>query len=80
MTGNAAPSIYQDLLRTLTYTNIAIEPNGMARQIQIIARDRVFTSLAVSINIDIHLKNDLSPILRLNGFQNQSITNIPGLY
>lgn len=52
----------------------------MARQVQIIVRDSIFASPAVTISINIRLKNDLLPVLRLNGFQTLSNTTILGLY
>ncbi|RDD39186.1 Protocadherin beta-13 [Trichoplax sp. H2] len=78
LSGNKSPSTYEAILRTLTYTSIAIEPSGIDRQVQIIVQDEVFTSLPISINIKIRLINDNSPIVRLNGFQSQSSVNISG--
>lgn len=67
LTGNASVSAYETLLETVTYRNSAEEPTPGLRQIKFVVHDANFASNAQIVNLTVHVINDQTPVLDLEG-------------
>ena len=64
--GEAMPSVYEEALISVTYSNMAEEPSAVDRQIEVTVSDGLATSDGVMVIVLITLIND-SPKIVLNG-------------
>ena len=64
--GQAMPNIYEEVLASISYSNIAEEPSNVDRQIEVTVSDGAATSNTILLFIRINLIND-APQIILNG-------------
>ena len=56
--GDVSAAVYQSILASLTYSNLALEPSPGERSVSIQCHDDQFSSNALQLSIDIALTND----------------------
>lgn len=63
LSGSASEAVYQQILASLEYSNMALEPNRGARSVTIQCFDGDFSSNVLEISIDVQLVNEFCPVI-----------------